>query len=79
MGRAMKRGALVGIPSVFLVTGGMGYLGGAGLGASALIGAWCGFFGGGLYLGSLAFLPKGHEDPVMPRPGNRSAAASDHT
>jgi len=61
MARALKLGTLIGIPSVFAVTGGMGLLGGAGVVASAAIGAWCSLFGGGMYLGGVFFLPRNHD------------------
>lgn len=55
MARAVKMGALVGIPSVFLIAAGMALLAGTGLGVAALIGAWSGVFGG-TYMGGIFFL-----------------------
>jgi hypothetical protein len=59
MGRAVKLGMLIGIPATFLATFLIGFLGGAGLGASAAIGLWVGVFGSGTYLGGIFFLPSG--------------------
>ena len=61
MTRAVKLGTFIGIPAVFIVTGSMGLLGGAGVVASAAIATWTSFFGGGMYLGGVFFLPRGHE------------------
>lgn len=74
MRRALKLGAIIGIPLVFLVTGAIGYLGGAGLGPAALIGLYCGFWGNGIYLGGIFFLPRGQES--SPTPPRRLAASS---
>lgn len=50
---------MLGVPLVFALTAAVGLLGGAGLIASIAIGAWCGLFGGGMYLGTVFLLPKG--------------------
>jgi len=59
MTRAVKVGTMLGVPLVFALTAAVGLLGGAGLIASIAIGAWCGLFGGGMYLGTVFLLPKG--------------------
>jgi len=61
MGRAVRLGALIGIPATFLVAFMIGILGGAGVGPSALIGLWVGGFGSGTYLGGIFFLPSGSD------------------
>jgi len=61
MGRAVRLGALIGIPATFLVTFLIGILGGAGLVASVAIGLWVGAFGSGTYLGAIFFLPSGSD------------------
>lgn len=59
MGRAVRLGALIGIPATFFVAFMIGILGGAGVAASAAIGFWVGGFGSGTYLGGIFFLPSG--------------------
>lgn len=60
MGRAVRLGALIGIPATFLVAFMIGILGGAGAGPSVLIGLWTGGFGG-TYLGGIFLLPSGSD------------------
>ena len=61
MTRSLRLGMWFGVPGVFLVTGAMGLLGGAGTVASLAIAGWTSFFGGGVYLGGVFFLPRGHD------------------
>ena len=70
MARAVKMGALVGIPGVFLIAAGMALLAGTGLGIAALIGTWSGVFGG-MYMGGIFFL-----HPSNRKLANAAAAAA---
>ncbi len=76
MKRVLKLGAVIGIPLVFLVTAAIGYLGGAGLGPSALIGLWSGFWGNEIYLGGIFFLPRAGEDSSPSIRSSHAAAPS---
>ena len=74
MTRALRLGVLVGIPAVFDVTGAMGLIAGAGVLASLAIAGWTSFFGGGVYLGGMFFLPRKEE--VFERPAEWPTAAT---
>ena len=65
MMRAVKMGALVGIPGEFVVTGGMALLAGATPLISLVIGVFCSLWGGA-YMGAIFFLPRTEEHFVRP-------------
>ncbi len=65
MTRALKLGALVGIPGEFIVTCGMGLLAGTKPLICVAIGGFCGLWGG-VYMGAIAFLPREEEHFVRP-------------
>jgi hypothetical protein len=65
MMHAVKRGVLIGRPSVFAITAAIALFAGTTVGIAAAIGGWSGLFGG-WYFGGMFFINSAPRTPKSP-------------